>query len=486
MELVPSRTSMKITDLNFDCLQSCLRHLNIEELLNVADSNTELKHVARYVFGRMYREESVCIRGILRLRSENYGCQCERFRLFPKDYISIHDLKLCLQFLRCFGDLVSMMGFDFYYKDDNSLSSKNCQFFLDHTIQCPVRSHELELIIIEYINEFCADSLTSLYLNKRFIENINCDLDKLDMKPFKNVIFLSGNIFFKTELKLHELFPKVRQIATKCSDNGLITKDTSLPNYSMANGFPYLEDLWICIDHGYKYNKENFAIALRLSSQIKFLKGNVWFEVLFDVNNFRFWNGNEHLQNLEKLELDMDFRKNPHLNEILKKPFGDDFHLKNLKELIINIRSGWNHDADNIFNFPFTGDNLESLHISSNGCRFKRFWNLLDKHPTVKKFHIQHNKDKYTPTLDTDDCTKITMAFPILEEISFETTHENVIKTIEAFPLLKYFKCYVRYIENFAESDIRSINGWLVFSRMVNEFCDIILLLEGIRKNWKI
>lgn len=482
MELLTSRTSMKITDLSFDCLESCLRHLSIEELLNVADSNTELKQVARYIFGRMYQQETVFFSGILKFQSENHGCKCNRLRFEPTFFLSIHEFKLCLQFLRCFGDFVSDIDFKFCNEDDSRSSSKNCPLFRNHTIQYD-RANELEPIIIEYINNFCADSLITMRLEKHYFENVNCDLDKL-IKPFKNVEILSGNIIFKTQLKLHELFPKVRHLGMQCSDNNLINKDIFLPNYSMANSFPYLEYLVISIDHGYKYNKENLAIALSLSTKIKSLRGNVWFEVLFDLNNFRLWNRNEHLQNLESLDLEMNFFRNPHLNEILKKPFGEDLHLRNLKQLNIKVDNACNRDVSSIFTFPFTGYSLESLNITANNCKFKRFSNLLDKHPTVKKFNFAYNKTFFSPTLEIDDCTRISKAFPMLEEIFFETTPENVIRTIEMFPSLKYFRCYMRHIQSIADSEIRSFNGWSVSSTLIlNTFPDVERLVQGKRKN---
>lgn len=463
MELLPIRNNLKITDLGFDCVEYCLRHLSIEELLNVADSNTELKYVARSIFRRMYRGETIYFTETLKFRNGNPHCECDRLSFSPRSFLAIHELKLSLQFFRCFGDFVSEISFKFCPEESSSV---NCQFFLNHQIEFD-KAQERQHKIIEYINEFCADSLREIGIEKHYFDHVNCDLDKL-VKPFKNVETIAGNIFLNTQLKLHEIFPKVRTISMN-TDKSFINEHTFLHNNSMSNCFPYLEHLWINIDHPYKYKKENFAIALRLSTKIKTLGGNIWFDVLFDPNNFRLWNSTEHFDNLEQLNLEVNLQENRHFIEILNTPVSEDLHLKNLKELNIKFINGIVQSVDTWI-FPCTCDNLRSLSLSAIQCRFKRFSNLLNKHPTVKKFKFNCNKGQYTPTLYMDDCTIIAKAFPLLEEIIFETTPENVVRAVEMMPLLKHFQCYVRHIERIADIKHlhRSFNGWVVLRRFFN------------------
>lgn len=474
---------MKITDLGFDCLERCFRHLTIEDLLNVADSNAELKHVARYVFRKIYQPETVTFQETLRFPNESRRSKCDRLRF------NVHELKFCLQFLRCFGDFVPIIDFNFcrdLCTKDNDSSSLKCELIRNHDILCD-RVHQRQHKIIGYINEFCADTLGKLFLHKHYFECVKCnDLDaKKFAKPFKNVERISGNIFFTTQLKLHELFPNIRQIHMLCRDNTLIDEKIFLHNYSMANCFPYLEHLYIDIDHRHKYNKENFAIALRLSNRIKTLHGNVWFDVLFDPNNFQHWNSAVHLNHLESLVLVVDFYENRDAIDILAKSTSKDLHLKALKNLDIKFS---HRNSDSIWLFPFTSDNLQSLTICAIKCKFKSFSNLLNKHPTVKKFKFNYQKTDYSPTLDFDDCTSISKAFPLLEDIEFETTPENVIRTVEMLPSLKYFYCYMRHIRHFSDSKLRPLDGWKISKRVLNNFPSgfDLQIVQGWRTNRKI
>lgn len=99
---------MKITDLNFDCLQRCLQHLNIEELLNIADSNKQLKYVARYIYARKYKGQAISLFGMKCKISENITF------LRLRNIWLIVSLKWSLQFLRCFGDLAPDIEINFY------------------------------------------------------------------------------------------------------------------------------------------------------------------------------------------------------------------------------------------------------------------------------------------------------------------------------------------------------------------------------------
>lgn len=52
---------MKITDLNFDCLETILEYLHFIDLMNVADSTKRLNEAAVLVFARKYGKKIVGI-----------------------------------------------------------------------------------------------------------------------------------------------------------------------------------------------------------------------------------------------------------------------------------------------------------------------------------------------------------------------------------------------------------------------------------------
>lgn len=196
---------MKITDLGFDCLESCFRHLSIETLLNVADSNKKLRHVARYVFYRMHGRKAVHLNEVRKFQKE------ENLLRLSEKIVSILQLKLALQFLRCFGDLFLETHVEFTKLCDggkmtlytDSRKSICSQSFIDYLIHCE-NAHKWQHRTVEYINEYCTQSLNHI----KFGGAQNGDLNKLT-KPFVKVEKLTCNVYIPSEKKLHEIFPKV-------------------------------------------------------------------------------------------------------------------------------------------------------------------------------------------------------------------------------------------------------------------------------------
>lgn len=329
---------MRITDLNFDCLERCFRHLKIDELLNVAESNVHLRHAAKYIFHRKYGHQVVCF-----LSTTNFQSKEERNRSYVDagnlvvfdDVLFISDLKSSLQFLRCFGDKISAMKFLLCGENDRptDFTCKHRRMYSNNLNQLRKRQ-QCEYLLIEYINEFCAESLKKVKLNGDYFDYIRCDFSMVT-KPFVRVETLQTNVPFQIPLNLTKMFPNLRELAMICANNRAIDGEICLRNEFIANHFPSLEHLRINIGDQFDYSKENFAIALRLNPQIKSLWGNVWLEVLLAPDNITTWNGNDHFQSLETLYLALDLSVDPTLIEILTKPIGDDdeeLRLNNLKK----------------------------------------------------------------------------------------------------------------------------------------------------------
>lgn len=114
---------MKLINMNIDCLENCFEELDFIDFLNAADSNKRLQHAARFVFVRKYRHFSI------HFSKRYYGDGDDKFHFYVTS-LSIYDLKIGLQFLRCFGDLFSSI--------DVSL----------------VNQH-----LMNYISEYCSNSL---------------------------------------------------------------------------------------------------------------------------------------------------------------------------------------------------------------------------------------------------------------------------------------------------------------------------------------
>lgn len=474
MEPLANESSMKITDLGFDCLENCFRQLNIEELLNVADSNKRLRHVARYVFSRMYGKKFMYLNCVLKFKEEYRFC-------LENEIFAISQLKMSLQFLRCFGDLVSRMQVYFVkynWRHKNILSSDSLRSEFGQTrineMSQYEKAHEWEHLIIEYINEYCSESLNKI----RFTGNQRGDLNKLT-KPFVNVEKLEIGILIPTEKKLHELFPRIRDLKllykySPCLIDFSDDREQFLNEKFIANHFPYLEHLFMEVSHWsrYKYNKEYLAIALRLNPQLKSLKGNVWMDVLFNTNNI--WNANEHFQNLERLELEVKYD--------YEKPINENIHLRNLKDLVIDFRRRF-FDVEVLCTLPFICDKLESLTFITCDNLFSTFHNLFDKYPTVKKFTLHF----LGTNVNFNDFSRLSKSFPLLDEIFIQAgarendhfTPDGIVRIVKMFHSLKVFKVYL-YLNQCVESEtihlVRLLRVWSVSNTVLSESTRLIEL----------
>lgn len=52
---------MKLTDMNLDCIESCLEHLKFNDLLQVAASNKRLNRAANFIYNRKYGSKNKVI-----------------------------------------------------------------------------------------------------------------------------------------------------------------------------------------------------------------------------------------------------------------------------------------------------------------------------------------------------------------------------------------------------------------------------------------
>lgn len=132
-----SKHEQKIIDLDDDCLAKIFDHLNLQSLFNVALANAWLRSAANDVYTRKFNQKEVrfCIDSSQRNK-----------RLFEKDTkIYVNGLKMCLQYLRCFGPSIS--DFEIFH------------LFLCKPIHCDY--------IYQYIREYCnLERLATMKLSK--------------------------------------------------------------------------------------------------------------------------------------------------------------------------------------------------------------------------------------------------------------------------------------------------------------------------------
>lgn len=204
---------MKITSMNHDCLERVFDFLDLDDFLNVAETNKPLQLAAQSAFKHILAGKE------LKLDVANYNqTSLDPYRTW------IGGLKSCLQFVRCFGD---------------QLTELRLFGWNDHLDQ--------------YIQQYCADTLTKIdFSNRKFSVNSF-------QKAFPNVeVMKVSNVNLKYGLKRFVAwFPNVRHLKIAHHDDA-IGKDY------LPVTMPRLEHLTF-----YSNNSVNYEHFLRANPQLQ-------------------------------------------------------------------------------------------------------------------------------------------------------------------------------------------------------------------------
>lgn len=130
----------KITDLNDDCLVMIFAHLKLQNLFNVAIACEFLRPAACLVYRRKFGVQPVRLFGCDNFRpNANPNAQNGVEPVEGLLDIDIRGLKLCLQYLRCFGPSIKAISIDF-----NNVMTNRCRY------------------VNQYIVKYCAESLIEI------------------------------------------------------------------------------------------------------------------------------------------------------------------------------------------------------------------------------------------------------------------------------------------------------------------------------------
>lgn len=418
---------MKITDMNIDCLENCLEYLSLIDLLNAADSNKRLRHAARYVFVRIYSKRKVHL-SLIKLMNKIWNGSQYKSGVVSNitGKLLFYDLKKGLQFLLCFGDLFSEIDMEFPHKDGIYAIQRD-QRYGDVLIQL-TKSIEWESIIIEYINEYCSDSL----INFKITDSPKGCFDKLT-KPFEKIEkfeTVGCEPIFSNENKLNHFFPKIQRLKLEYRRYWFHLSLNSYINFEfIACSFSCLEHFAIKI-YGIEFNKQNIGNFLQLNPQLKYLAFRyASVSAVLDSNNFE--NANEMFRDLQTLDLDLYENETANLYRQI-------IHLKKLKSLRVCFDF---LDLTKPLNFPFATDCLESLTIHVNDFNYIHadIYNLIVKNPTVKKITL------CTRTQLKFNYARVSAALPLLEELCLlhfpvVSTVNEAVEVIQNFSALKKFQ----------------------------------------------
>lgn len=224
-----------ITTICYDVLERIFDLLDVESLLNVADTCKRLQIAVKAKFGEM-----------IEARDMPKSCSIYSGTMYraagintSKGYIQVTGLKFCLQFLRCFGEKVTRMDIEY---EDNVKHSEH---------------------INRYINRYCCDSLAHVTMDfkKTMLQNVP------QPKPFKNVTYLSMSNFIAGKNQLaHAVgrFPNLRAFEIFYFDNEAAIDVTG------GVAFPQIEHLTLCF-YNSGWDSDELAAILSSNRHLKSL-----------------------------------------------------------------------------------------------------------------------------------------------------------------------------------------------------------------------
>lgn len=379
----PNSTRTKLTDVNHDCLEKVFLHMSLDDLLNIAHTNTKLIPAAEMAFASKFGKKT------FKLPCTSDYQSTTRIQTFG-NLIKLFGLKHSLRVLRCFGCSISkLIIFNDYHHYDK---------------------------IILYTNRYSSESLTEITF-----QNITGDIIKHFQKPFSKIKMVCFNrCALKGRLPtLNIWFPNM---------NYLMLDEVHAAPECIEINYPHLQRLEI--NGPFLMSKTvNPLGMIRLNPQLQTL-------ILYMDNTMRFLRCVQ--QNLRLLE---------HLviRCYGKDFFGDIIKFKRLKCLEIDFAEirdetyptipilsdrleefTWiyyeNTMDDNLIDFLKIHKSIIKLNVA---YRFKE-WDILPIKYILKEF--------------SDNVSKIAEALPILQEVNFvniELSVDMVIPFITHANLLK-------------------------------------------------
>lgn len=359
--------SMKLTDVNTDCLVRIFEYLRLDDLLNIAHTNKELKTAADLTFVSSFKKERIYLDMLQkRTKTGRKRIPTRSHILESKDsnpdgeHYRIEDLQTSLRLLRCFGHLIDRIS-----------------------IHLPDYSEH----VVPYLTQFCADSLKDI----EFVGASKAFYEDFYQKPFLNVetVRYVYPSYLKKFNQFMEFFPKMSYLGLyKYS-----IKSTCVNNFT----FPHLSHLSIKINDAQPFLQNN--------PQLRSLRVECWgdsAEIRKSIEN-----ATAYFDQLENLEF---IKFSP---ETLR--FDKQFYLKNLKRLTLNF-----HSNDPLPEIPFICIQLEELEINAKSFPLSdEIIDSITKHPTITKLCI--DSERISEKFVEEKRMKVLKSLPLLKEVNFNT-----------------------------------------------------------------
>lgn len=367
--LATINNEVKIIDLNQLCLEHIFMHLNLEDLLNISDANKYLKSATMVVFRRKSAGRAV------KLTPGNFDSIPNGIIIRPHaDVICISKLKIFFQILRCYGAMITKLEL----------------FYSEHFYQEQFKNYYHH--IMDYVNEFCAESLVSVSCSRAFgFENCKKPFTSLEELDIHNSI-LNGQCW-------SSIFPKLRYLNFSGRIENL--------RLFLSDHFPNLHWLGIRVPFELKdkvCNENAAIIALCSNRHLKKLS--------ITLTNYKFLqDAYDLLQTIETIDVSIHFQSDFNVNSI---------HFRNVKRFELTL----SRDERTYSTYPipynlFSFDYLEEIEFSflndyKEGIDDKKLNDFLNKNRTIEKLTL---KREYLIGMMSPN--RLVEALPSLNEINF-------------------------------------------------------------------
>lgn len=408
--------TMKITDLNDDCLEHIFLYLDVHDLLNVALSNTRFQYVACSAFAQKYRGKEMQIYDIVFMcgarRAPNPGC-CKKCKGIGRGMGATLDgenicLKKIQRFMMVFGDLVSSICFDYSWNENKR--------YFENIVNNTILTHSLKsLVNIKFRN---LPGILSIKFSKplpqvKTVYIFNCDWDTT------KIWLLSG------------IFPEQQQLAIYAYERSFErSAHTATDIKEILNRNPQLTTL--------KLNNDLCELDL-----IRFISEKTQFEELdIDCSNKIPLNERIHFPTLKRFRYDKPIKNGSEF------PFSFD----QLERLTLSLRDYMNIDQiDEIIrqNEKLVEVSLEDLKSSFSIMKSKELGRL----PEIELKLSYQCKDEYT-----------------FDDIIMFVNQKSLASKIK---ITKYWNRYGQQLYNGIDR-----NKWKVFKTNYSSYYDLTLLRQ--------
>lgn len=337
---------MKLLDLNFDILYLILHRLELNELLNVAETFPELSNIIDEVFRRKYLKNKPLIKVNINNRFESgpIGSAVK----FANNTIRIDEREDCVYMLKHFGRF--LQNINIIYITNNSSDVD---------------------VINQSLNKYCTKSLKQLQSDFPFVA---FNLEKFT-KPFEEVeVFTSYITEYELKpsqpLRLNEIFPNLRRLD--------ITLDTADLNINFINGvFPHLNHFRLIVQQRFSDPKsvdlfKHLKETITKNPTIRSIEINL----KYPKNFLKFLS--QALPDLEHLKLN-HFRIDN----------SETVQFKSLKKIVLNA-----FFPANMTNLPYLKlPHLESLEMAYLPGFFDEWRQFFKNHTHLKRLCIRENSN---------------------------------------------------------------------------------------------